>query len=860
MAQLRLLSLVVRAFGGLIAGTAFVALTPALALATDAVATVAAGAAGAAGAVDAVDAVDAIDTRVTLPLTELERVDGHPARRIDVVGSRRITKDDVLAYLRTRVGESIKSGQIASDVRALWDSGFFDDVRVEASIKDDGVDLRFVVHERSMIKGITFKGNDEIDNDKLKEMLELKDGSVMSVPAAQRCLKKIRDAYAEKGYYLAQASYTSEALTDDEVSIAFQIVENAQVTVRRIHFIGNAAIPSSELRGSMLTAQKSFLGFGSGAAFRQDMFEHDAMMITALYYDRGYLGVQVATPRAELTPDREGVELTVSVEEGARYKVRQLKLYETDDKGQDIEPLGGRKALRSLLRTSSGDYFNRANLLKDLQGIRSKYRDTGYANVEAEPQTQVDASTNEVDVFIPIRRHDLVRIGRIEVRGNGKTRDKVIRRELELEEGRPFSEAALDVSKRRVQALGYFDRVDISTEAGRDKSVVDIVLDVGERSTGTFQVGAGFSSLESFIATAQIQQANLLGNGQSLSVQAQLSSLRQLVNIRLFEPYFLDSTWSLSTELYDQIFVFPNFSRRSTGGSVTLGQAIVQPWLRVGVTGTLQWDAISQPSSSGFLGSPYGTTASLPLANLFNAGRTVSLRPAITYDTRDNRLFPTNGAYAQLSSELASGMFGSELLFLRHRWTGRLYYNLGGASGQPGSGFVLKANSEVGLITSPSTQGVPVFNRFYLGGILDVRGYRLRTLGARLPLSSALDPNSASYTTGANIGGNLQAYTNFEFEFPILDKVGIRGVTFFDMGNSWNTEGQYCKTTPAPQFAKEINPCFDASSLLAPRMSAGFGVRWFSPLGPLRFEWGYPLTRMPWEESYVFEFTIGNFF
>jgi outer membrane protein insertion porin family len=798
---------------------------------------------------------------VVLPPTELERVEGHPVRRIDVVGSRRITKDDVLAYLRTRAGEVIKTGQLGTDVRALWDSGFFDDVRIEASLRDEGVDLRFVVHERPTIKSISFKGNDEIENDKLKEMLELKEGSVMSVPAAQRCLKKIRDAYAEKGYYLAQSSYSTEALADDEVSLAFQVVENAQVTVRRIHFIGNAAIASSELRGSMLTAQKSLFGFGSGAAFRQDMFEHDAMMITALYYDRGYLGVQVATPRAELSPDREGVELTVSIDEGARYRVRQLKLYEVDESGREVEPLGGRKALRSLVRTTSGDYFNRADLLKDLQLIRSKYRDAGFANVEAEPQTSVDASTNEVDVFLPIRRHEAVRIGRIEVRGNGKTRDKVIRRELEIEEGQLFSESGMDVSKRRVQALGYFDRVDFSTESGRDKSVVDIVIDVGERSTGTFQVGAGFSSLESFIATAQIQQANLLGNGQSLSVQAQISSLRQLVNIRLFEPYFLDTTWSLSTELYDQIFVFPNFTRRSTGGSLTLGQAIVQPWLRVGLTGTLQWDAISQPTSSGFLGSPYGALGgSLPIANLFNAGRTVSLRPAITYDTRDNRLFPTNGAYAQISSELASDFLGSELLFMRHRWTGRLYYNLGGATGQPGSGFVLKANTEAGLITSPTDAGVPIFNRFYLGGILDVRGYRLRTVGPRLPLSVALDPNSAVYPTGTNIGGNLQAYSNFEFEFPILDKVGIRGVTFFDIGNAWNTEAQYCKTTPAPQFSKEINPCFDAASLLAPRMSTGFGVRWFSPLGPLRFEWGYPLTRMPWEESYVFEFTIGNFF
>jgi outer membrane protein insertion porin family len=238
-----------------------------------------------------------------------------------------------------------------------------------------------------------------------------------------------------------------------------------------------------------------------------------------------------------------------------------------------------------------------------------------------------------------------------------------------------------------------------------------------------------------------------------------------------------------------------------------------------------------------------------------------SLRPTITYDTRDNRLFPTSGIFLQASTELASELLGSQFNYIRNHFTGRFYYPLGGGNGMPGSGFVLKLNTDIGLITSPDPQGVPIFQRYFLGGILDVRGFYLRSIGPRLPLTSALDPNSAPISNGANIGGNLDAYENLELEFPIIDKVGIRGVVFFDAGNAWNLESQFCKTTPAPQFDPVVQPCFTfPNSLGLLRTSTGFGIRWFSPLGPLRFEWGFPLAPLPYEHHSDFEFTIGNFF
>ena len=801
---------------------------------------------------------------VDLPLSAAQQAEGLPIASTEIVGNRRVARDDVLSYLREKPSQPFRVENLTSDVRALWDSGFFEDVQVDLTTNDKGVVLRFIVRERPNIKEVVFQGNDEIENDKLNEAIELKPNTILSVPAVRRSVQKIKDAYGEKGFFLAEVESEVIPQRENEVIVRFKIVEHKPVTVRRVTFIGNEHVSDSELRDQMQTGNGGFFSFGSGGPYRQDVFERDVLMMSALYYDKGYLSVQIGTPRVMLTADREGIDISVIIHEGPRYKIRQLRVYERDNEGREIEPLGGRRALRQMVSEQSGDYFNRAQLIKDLQAVRTLYRDAGFANVEAEPETELDPVHEQVDIVVPIRRGPAVHIERIEVKGNTKTRDKVVRREMEIQEGQLFSETRLENSKRRVTALGYFDRVDVSTEQGSGPDRIVVYVEVAEKPTGTFQVGAGFSSIESFIATAQVQQANLFGNGQALAVQAQVSALRRLVTVRFFEPYFLDSDWNSSIELYDTLYVFPNFARRSQGGSLTFGYALVQPWLRLSVTGTLEWDSVDTSGQSTFLGKAPGFTSvfqSLPLANLFNSGRIASLRPTITYDTRDNRLFPTSGIYLQASSEIAANAIGSEFNYLRNRFTGRFYYPLGGGSGMPGSGFVLKLNTELGLITSPDPQGVPIFQRYFLGGILDVRGFYLRSIGPRLPLTQSLDPNSPPIPNGANIGGNLEAYENLELEFPILDKVGIRGVVFLDAGNSWNIENQFCKTTPAPQFDKVVSPCFSFSSSLGYlRTSTGFGIRWFSPLGPLRFEWGFPLAPLPYENHSDFEFTIGNFF
>jgi len=796
--------------------------------------------------------------RVEIPPTDLEAAEGLVIQAVEITGLRRVSPEDVGTYLKSKAGSQLDPDVLRRDVKELWRSGFFDDIEVDLRRLSDRVMLRFHVKERATVRVVEFEGNKEIKGDDLAEAIEVKKDSVLNRPALRRAIQKIRDKYAEKGYFLAEATSEVIAEKDNQVTVRFTITENAEVSVKRVTFIGNESISTDELRGVMFTGNPGLLSFGAGGPFRQDAFERDIAMISAMYYDRGFLQVSVNTPRIMLTPDKSGIEVSITINEGPRFKIRQLRVFEqAPDGSEEPNPLLNHRAMRSMIRAESGDYFNRAALLDDLSHIRSIYRDKGYANVSAEPRPMVDPDTLEVDLIVPIARGPLVYIERIEIRGNTKTRDKVLRREFEIAEGDKYSETSIERSKRRVTALGFFERVDLSTEQGSTPDRLVIYVDVTEKPTGTFQVGAGFSSIESFLASAQVQQANLFGNGQNLALMAQISGIRRQVSLRLIEPYFLDSKFSLSASVFDTLQSYIDFRQRSQGGNFTLGYPLINPEVAVSLSYNLTYDqADTQPGNSFlFVGSQARISAfsQLPLANLFNAGITSSIRPAITFDNRDNRLFPTSGVYLNYGVEWALKEFGSQNQYVRHRYTGRFYVPVW-------KGIVLKLNTEAGLVTSPSREGVPIFARFFLGGIQDVRGFYFRSLGPRMPLTETTDPNSAPYANGARIGGNLMYYQNLELEFPLFEAVGLKGVVFTDLGNAWNLEGNYCDAAGGATRYMEVSPCFTAESLLHMRTSWGFGFRWFSPMGPLRFEWGFPFAPLPFEEKMRFEFTIGNFF
>lgn len=777
-------------------------------------------------------------------------------------GLVRVSSSDLGTNVRAREGACLDRARLQLDARGLWNTGFFHDVQVAIEpTGEGGIEVRFIVVERPTIGHIRFEGQDGVEEDKLRETLDLREGAVLNETGVRRNIQRLRDLYAEKGYFLAEVRYEIQRRTDadNESDVLFRIRENAQVQVRSVRFVGNQNITEDELRGSIQTQAAGFFSFlTSTGTYREETFQQDVTLLQAAYYDRGFLNVEIATPRVALSADRRWLDITVPVREGPRYQIGRLQVVEEDEEHNEIEPLGGRRRVREMFHGSPGDWFSRTVIGRDLLAVNTYYRDSGYANVEVTPDVQPRPNAQTVDLTFRIHRGMLTTIHRINIRGNSKTADRVIRRELAIVEGERYNETRYQESRRRVMALGYFERVDVSTETveGHPDQVI-VNLEVTEKPTGTFQVGAGVSSVETFILTAQIQQQNLFGRGQGFTLQAQLSPLRQIFSFRFVEPYLFDSNWTGAVDVYNTLRAFANFSRTATGGALTTGYPLLGTNdIRLSASYTAEYVGVNRGGATTLLNGqavPNGFTNNPPLNNIFRNGFTSSLGLSITADTRDNRIQATSGIYARVGLEVADRYTGSQFEYMRASGTFQFYLPLFW-------GIILKGRMNAGAVWSRSQDGVPLSERYFLGGILDVRGYRLRTLGPIVQVPSTVDP--ASSLLNFNLGGNAQFYYNTELEFPVpfIERVGLRGVIFHDAGNTWNLESRYCEggRTAMGDPSPVTSPCGFNPLLL--RSSIGVGFRWFSPLGLLRFEWGFPLNKLPNEDPSVFEFTIGNSF
>jgi outer membrane protein insertion porin family len=761
--------------------------------------------------------------------------------RVLVRGQRRVEEDAVRVNLRTAPGAVLTQDLLREDVRALWRMGLFEDVRVEVTpAARSGVTVAFVVTEKPSVRRIYVSGNEEVPLTRINEVLDLRREQVLDLARVKRNAEKIRELYRQRGFYLAEVRQQLERQPDDQVDVTFRIQENARVEVRRVSFVGNRAARDEELRAVMLTQPGDLLSFVTSAGvYREEVFQRDLLLVDAFYADRGYLRVRVGEPRFELSPDRRSLYVTVEIDEGPQYRVGPLDV--TGELALD------RASALAGLRLRPGQVFNRSRLQQDIQDLVERCRDRGYAHANVVPLTTIDEERRLVSVAFEVQPGRPVTVERIGIRGNTTTRDRVIRREMRLVEGDLFSQSALDLSRRRINALGYFGRVDVSTSRGSADDRMAVDVEVTEKRLGSFQVGAGFSSAESFIATVQISQDDFLGRGQRLSVQGQLSALRQIGQIQFEDRAFLDTGWSFGLSLFNQQRYYPDFTRRSLGGALSWGRALGDD-VRLQLTYSLQDTTVNTAGRTSLYAG--GQRSPLPagsLANLVRGGITSAWQLALTHDTTDNRIFPRRGWHNTVSAELAEPALLSRNQYTRLQATARAYQPLLGPA-------VLRLRLDGGLIVSRDPQGVPLHERYFLGGSSDVRGFRPSALSPLIRVPGQQSPALA--LDSFRIGGNLQLGARAEIEVPLLEGQGIRAVVFSDAGNSYNLEAQYCRLRPG-EVAASRDPCH-GPSLQTLRAAWGFGLRWFSPLGPLRFEWGFPFRRLPGEESYVFEFNIIN--
>lgn len=716
-------------------------------------------------------------------------------------------------YLTSLEGGAYSSVTVNKDIKTLYQSGYFSDVFIEKVETAGGLKLIFHVREKGMIASIIFRGNKKIKDKELMDAISLHENSLLDEGKIAASREAIRNLYEEKEFPLAEVLTQVSPLDTEEgeMELIFTIRENKGIRIRRISFVGNKAFSDKKLASQMRTRVKSLFSFVTGSGkLKDEKLEADVALLGYFYLNHGYLKAKIGEPQVSLAKGNRSLYITIPVYEGLPYKVAGV------DIAGDI--ITTKEELTSKLKLKTGDIYSRQVQDGDVALLTSMYGDQAYAFANIYPVIDAMDETKSAYVTYAIEKGQKIYIERIDVVGNLVTRDKVIRREMQVKEASPYNKSGLDLSYRRLMQLGYFSDINFSTPRGSRDDMIILVVKVEEKPTGTFSIGAGFSSLESFIFTATVQKDNFFGLGIRGGLSANLSKLRQEFQFNMTDRYFLDTRWIFSTSLY-RFFSALNrdFDQKSFGGGLSFGRELF-PFFDVSMGYQIEDVSV--------------TNFSLQVPQFFQehaSGLTSSLVSTVAYDRRDNRLLTSRGIYQAVSGEYAGGSLGGTNSFWKVTGDSRYFIPLPLKS-------VFKTRGLAAHVNSLKDDSVPLFERFFLGGINTLRGYDLNSIGPQIRVPSSATGEDHLFT----YGGNRMLLFNTELEVPIYEPAGIRTVAFLDAGQAYGEN-------------EEIK-------LDRLRSNYGFGLRWHSPFGPLRFEWGFPIARRAGESPMVFNFSIGQAF
>ncbi len=825
-------------------------------------------------------------------------------QEVKIDGLRRVEEAAIQAAIGLRPGELLAGWKIRRDLESIYGTGFVDDVVVDV-VAADGADsiegntpviVTFQIDEKPAIREITISGNKKLDEDALREVIDIPAFAVLNQAEIKQNVMRIRGKYLEKGFYLVEIEPKVHEVADDIVELEFAVTENKKVRVQRIDIAGNTQVKDSKIRRFLQTKQAGIIPWLTNAGtFNEAALEMDVQIVRQVLLEEGHVDAKVEPPSVYLSPDRRYIYVTIHVTEGPRYtlgnisvkgdftpeegltepatqqiiagdsaenvrsRFDQAKKKASRESGkEDAVPEAGWDAPKSpgpfaflpnkpMLR---GETFKLSLMQSVMQEITDLYGDQGYAFTNVVPDTQTDAERRVVDVVFHVQKGDKVHIGRIDITGNDPTFDKVVRREIPINEGELYSTSKIKEARKRMDRLGYFEQVQISTPRGAKSDSLDMKVEVTEQPTGSFSIGAGFSNLENFVFTANVSKNNFLGLGYIMSAAANISGLRQQGNLQLFDPYFLDSRWTLRVDGYSisRKFIEDEYQR---GGSFAIGKYLDR-------RDDMRLEAVYTIEDTG-LNSIDAYKARLFGGQLYRNGLASSGGLVLNMDKRNNRINATKGIYTSLSGTLTGGwrlnddqvlsIFGGDFNYYELKANVRTYYPV-----SPGGDWLIfKYNGTLGHVGSTDGSIIPYIHRYRAGGINSVRGFDWYSLGPSIRGTGFRQSEQSSYWMGSDdptaaddrlvVGGTETWINNFELESPIVRQAGISTVIFFDAGNAFGD----------PWGEGHIDP-------LELRAAYGFGVRWLSPMGPLRFEWGFPIDPKEDERRAVFDFSIGSLF
>ncbi len=736
--------------------------------------------------------------------------------KISVEGTHRIEKDAILEKMSLQVGSLVSKDLIRENIKSIFSLGFFEDVRF---FEREAGHLIVQVRERPVVIKISFEGQSEFDVKDLEEAISFKSFNVLNLTKIRQSALDIAKKYEEKGFYLAKADY--EIITNpersSEVEVKFRITENEAVRVRKVFFKGNEKFTSSELKQTMITTEGHIFSFMTqGGTYREQAFERDLAVLAYFYGNEGYIQAKFAKPRVTLSQDRRYIDIFIDVDEGQKFVLGQVRF--------QGDTLFTPEDLRNSFQFKESDTFSTGKLQEEILRVTDKFGDEGYAFANVIPRPLIREGTNIVDLAIDLERGEKVYWGKITITGNSKTHDKVIRRELPFVEGELYNATKRKRGVEKVRRLGFFgNEVNFLTATPTGKTdIIDLEIKVTEKPTGSLNLSAGYGSGVGFTLRGQVSQANLFGRGQFLAVTLTYEKASRQFDLQFTDPKAFDTQWLMGTDLYYQTSSVGGTGYNRTydqelgGAAFRFGRELTEDTMLFG-TYKLARSQILRPISDRLFQDPGSESDRDYMVS--------SLTGSLSYDSRNNRLDPFDGEYASISGEFA-GLGGR--VFQKFALMARMYR-------RPIWKFTFRTNIEFGFLTNFMTDALVPLTERYVMGYYSLRGYPLSSVGPAIDVIPTRDdvPAEARISRNYVVGGTKKLLMTQEIEFPIIPEADIRGVLFFDAGNSWDN-------------LSERSP-----ALLT---NYGWGFRWYSPLGPLRIEFGYPLSTVPGKTSRSPEF------
>ena len=724
---------------------------------------------------------------------------------IRVEGVKKVEKETVLKKISSRPRMILDNHVLRKDLQTIHQLKYFENVEAYRETVKGKRHLVFKLVEKPIVSKIIFRGNSEMKEDDLLSHIKTKLHNILDINTIKSDMVELTKQYEEKGFFLAKISYHIKKITPDTVELHFQINEFDKVRIKKIIFLGNKVFSDEELKSIMETREESLFSFMTGGGnFKELNFKTDVERIKYFYKIKGHLQINIGVPQITISEDKKWVFVTIGINEGPQFSVNDIEFSgEVDFSEEEV---------LQKMQIKKGNSYSEEALRQDIQFLTEKYQDKGYAFANVLRTLHIVPGENKVDVEFSFEKGKIVYFGKIIIKGNTKTRDKVIRRELLIGEGMKFSRSLLRRSKENVNRLGFFEpkSVVFNTVSLKDRDdVINVEISVQEKNTGQISLGAGYSTTTKGFFQTSIAQNNFRGLGQILSLDINYSKLNKSYSFSFTEPYLFDTKWTLGGEIFNTINNASNaFDYRKTGMAVRGGHPLT-PYSRLFLTYKYE---------STRLGNVLDTTVEADVEN----GIASSVKITWVYDSRNHRFEPSRGAFLSLGSEYV-GLGGDKKWWQNEidgRYFRRVYKDL-----------VFRYRLFASKLGKIDSQKIPRSEKLSLGGARNLRGYGYEEIGpkkvVRLP---------GGFEQVFNERGLFATFSTLELEHPLASEAGLKWVLFFDAGsaaNDWHIK-----------LYKDY----------------GFGLRWFSPIGVLRFEFGYPIGDESKGRGSQFHFDIGQLF